>query len=232
MSYFDIYKKRLNAAGTTSQERIQTSKEKSFSLFKEKSIYKKICTFEDKEYTVSLQPNKEYESKTVCVLLTEKKLIIPIGEILFIKDPNTFEESYWIVIYMDRYSKEGYNRYKLIEINRTLNWIDNNINCSSKVYLTGQMDKIIDNLFKINNGIDAYSEPEKSLKIIIPTAALLKKEQYLEIENEGWIVENSDSISVPGLTYAILKECLLRPTPSENTEIINSFWAGGEKNGN
>ena len=75
MSYFDIYKKRLNAAGTTSRERIQTSKEKSFSLFKEKSIYKKICTFKDKEYTVSLQPNKEYESKTVCVLLTEKKFI-------------------------------------------------------------------------------------------------------------------------------------------------------------
>lgn len=225
MSYFDIYKKRLNSTGNTSQERIQNSKEKEFSLFLNKSIYKVECIFDEKNFTGSLQPNKQYENKCLCTLLTKKTDLIPIGSIINIQDKE--KTSKWIILYVDKYTKDGYNRYKVIEANRELTWTTDKVDYSSYVYLTGRMDKVVEDMFKTVNGIDMYREPENTLNIIIPTAAALKKDTYLEIEDEAWTVESVDKISVPGLSYVSLKQTLKKGEsvsdmlPSES----NSFWA-------
>lgn len=233
MSYFDIYKKRLNSKGTTSQERIQSTKEKSFSQFLNKSIYKKFCNFGEETFIVSLQPNKEYESKCICTLLTEKSLTFPVGALLEIFEKEKGPISRWIIIHLDKYTKDGYNRYKVIEANRQISWFSNKIEYSSYVYLSGQMDKVVDDLFKTTGGVDMYREPEKTLKIIIPTNLNFKKDTYLEIDDEAWKVEEFDKISVPGISYALLKETLVRgedpfETPTKpDAPSDNSFWTGG-----
>lgn len=225
MSYFDIYKKRLNSTGNTSQERIQNSKEKEFSLFLNKSNYKVDCQYGEKTFLGSLQPNKQFESKCICTLLTKKVDIIPIGTILDIIDKDKISK--WIILYMDKYTKDGYNRHKVIEANREISWKENQQIFSSYVHLAGQMDKVVEDMFKLNAGIDMYREPDNVLKVIIPTAAALKKDTYLEIEDEAWIVEDIDKISVPGLSYVSLKQTLKKGEsiidipPGES----NSFWA-------
>ena len=75
-----------------------------------------------------------------------------------------------------------------------------------------------------------YQDPDKETHIIMPTNRNLKREDYLVIDEEGYIVTGYDLSSTPGVEYFSLKETMLRDTtPVDVTGETgdDTFWLTG-----
>lgn len=239
MSYFEnVYLERANMDGYTSQERIQTSKERTFLNFLEKSIYKVQIQLDSMSFFGSLKPNKQDEMKITCILLIAKQIKLSVGTILNIFNTEINDYDKWLLLDLDEYAKNGSNRYLTLKLNRTIQW-ENSIGeiQSDNVYLAGKLSEAIEDLFKVTGGIDLTREPDRVIHFIMKTNDNLKKDSYLEIEDEAWKVTGIDKLSVPGVSYITLKETPLRIITNlplvEGEEISEpvSFWLGGTSNG-
>jgi len=58
MSYYDIYKLRLNRFGNDYQSRIQGEREKNFDLYLLKSVYRVDFLYNNQHHVGSLERNK------------------------------------------------------------------------------------------------------------------------------------------------------------------------------
>ena len=71
MSYFDIYKKRVNRYGNDYQERVQRERERLFDLYLLKTIYRVDFQYEEETIAGSLEKYKQDETQTLQYLLTK-----------------------------------------------------------------------------------------------------------------------------------------------------------------
>ena len=96
MSYFDIYRKRLNRYGIDYQSRIQNQREKEFDNYLLKTIYWVSFDYAGKECIASLEPDKQDETQVLQYLLTKRDLEIPGGTILTLTNKDNLK-SYWMI---------------------------------------------------------------------------------------------------------------------------------------
>ena len=82
MSYFDIYRQRVNRFGNDYQSRIQGAREYNFDLYLLKSVYRVDFEYDGKYHAGSLERYKQDNTETRQYLLTNVDLNIPGGTVL------------------------------------------------------------------------------------------------------------------------------------------------------
>lgn len=211
MSYYkDVYLKRLNRFGNNIQERIQGKKEYDFQYFKEKSPNKVYIDLNKNRWDGVLQTNVSNEKEVISYLLVNKDIQFNDGDILKTTQFVDKKEQQWLVFHRDIFTSIGYNRYQVVELDRTIQWIEDGIVHEELVHITGSganlRDKSITEKFTIQYDLAAVYLPNKILNLVMKTNANFKKGTRIIIEEEVWKVTGIDKISVPGVSYVTLKE--------------------------
>lgn len=242
MSYYDIYKMRLNRFGDTYQQRMQKQREHLFELYLRRSVYRVDFAYQGLFYTGSLERNKQDNSETRQYLLTDIHLNMPSGTILYIPNKDLVPVP-WMVYYLENIKASGYNRYIMLKMTHFLTWTARDgSEQSTLAYMYGQKDNMLKDEFKSRSRMDTfYTENLKLSFFVIPTNGMLKKDDYLVIGEkplqEYYRVTGYDIQSTPGVEFVSVDpvyEFDLTPPPeqTEQDEDEDFFWFnGGQKDG-
>ena len=208
--YKDVYLKRLNRFGNNIQERIQGKKEYGFQYFKDKSPNKVEVLFESNDWEGVLQIQESSEKEVFSYLLMDKEVILADGDIIDTIQFVDKKQQTWIIFHLDTFTSIGYNRYQIVELDRTIQWIEDGVVHKELCHVTGSganlRDKSISEKFAISWDVAAVGLPNKILNLIMRTNANFKKGTRILIEDETWKVTGIDKVSVPGVSYVTLKE--------------------------
>lgn len=208
--YKDVYLKRINQYGTNIQERIQSKKEYGFKYFKDKSPNKVEVIFEENDWEGVLQIQESSEKEVFSYLLMDKNVMLSDGDIIDTVQFVDKKRQTWIVFHLDTFTSIGYNRYQIVELDRTIRWINDGAVCEALCHVTGSganlRDKSITEKFTISWDIAAVSIPNKIMNLVMKTNSNLKKGTRILVEDETWKVTGIDKVSVPGVSYITLKE--------------------------
>ena len=237
MSYFDIYKMRLNRFGNDYQSRIQGAREYNFDLYLLKSVYRVDFMYNDQHYAGSLERNKQDNSETRQYLLTDVNLNIPNGTILFLTNKDNIEVP-WMIYYLENIKASGYNRYIVLKMTHYLVWkARDGEECSTYAYMYGQEDNMLKNEIKSRSRMDTlYAENLKLSFIVMPTHPKLRVDDYFVIGEkplqEYYRVTGYDIQSTPGVQIVSVDpiyEFDQSAVPEKKPEDNNSdyFWLEG-----
>ena len=237
MSYFDIYKKRLNRFGNDYQSRVQGAREYNFDLYLLKTAYRVDFEFEKCHHAGSLERYKQTDTKTLQYLLTKIDLNIPSGTVLWLTNKDGIKQP-WMIYYLEDIKASGYNRYIVLKMTYFLKWKDREGNSrSSWAYMYGQEDNMLKDELQSRSRSDArYTENLKGSFFVLPTNEYLKKDDYLEVGEgalkEGYRVTGYDIQSTPGVEYVTVDPIYLydnspAPEKQEGDNEEDYFWLEG-----
>ena len=241
MSYYDIYKLRLNRFGTDYQSRIQGEREKNFDLYLLKSVYRVDFMYNNEHHVGSLEKYKQDNSETRQYLLTKIDLNIPNGTILWLVNKDNIEVP-WMIYYLENIKASGYNRYIVLKMTHNISWTARD---GSKhqtfAYMYGQEDNMLKNEIRSRSRMDTiYAENLKLSFLVLPTTPFLKIDDYLIIGDkplqEYYRVTGYDIQSTPGVEFVsvdpIYEYDLSAPPSQQVTDNDEDyFWFnGGVKN--
>lgn len=237
MSYFDIYKKRVNRYGEDYQSRIQKEREEMFDLYLLKSIYRVDFLYEDQPIAGSLEKYKQDETKTLQYLLTKVDVNIPNGTVLMIPDKDG-QQRPWMVYYLEDIKASGYNRYIMLKMTHYLSWTARDGSAqTSWAYMYGQEDNMLKDEIRSRSRMDAiYAENLKMSFFVMSVNPKIKKEDYLEIGEgdlrESYRVVGYDIQSTPGIEYVTVDPTYkydLTPAPEQTAQDDEEdfFWLNG-----
>lgn len=237
MKYYDIYTQRLNRYGFDYQSRIQAKREKEFSLYLSRSVYRTEFEYNDEIVVGSFEKYKQDETETLHYLLTPVNINIPAGTILFIPDKDN-ELKPWMVYYLERIKASGYNRYIMLRMTHYLTWIERGgLECTSWAYMYGQEDNMLKDELKSRSRMDTlYTENLKSSFFVLPKNQYVKKDDYFIIGEkpfqEYYRVTGYDLQSTEGVEYVTVDpiyEYDLSTPPEKQTGDNDEdfFWFNG-----
>lgn len=237
MEYYDLYQKRLNRYGDTYQSRIQTKREKEFLLYLKRSVYFITFEYDGLDCVGSFEKYKQDDTETLHYLLTETKVNIPNGTILYLPNKDN-ELKPWMVYYLEHIKASGYNRYIMLRMTHYLTWrARDNSEQTSWAYMYGQEDNMLKDELKSRSRMDTlYTENLKSSFFIMPVNQYIRKDDYLIIGEkplqEYYRVTGYDIQSSEGVEYVTVDpiyEYDLSAPPSQtitdNPE--DFFWFDG-----
>lgn len=234
MSYFEIYKKRLNRYGATYQERIQTEREMTFEKLLAKSLYRVEFEYEDELQVGSFEKYKQDNTETLHYLLTRITLDMPDGTVLLI--PNDEGElKPWMIWYKEIIEASGYNRYIMLRMTHFVTWVARDKSTqTSWAYMYGQENNMLKDELKSRSRMDTiYNENLKASFFILPRNQYIQKDVYLIIGEkpfqEYYRVTGYDRQSTPGVQYVTIDpvyEYDLSPAPEKTPEDKEEdfFW--------
>ena len=243
MSYFDVYKQRLNRFGNDYQSRIQGAREYNFDLYLLKSVYRVDFEYKHCHHAASLERYKQDDTKTLQYLLTKVDLNIPNGTILEIVDKDNVKQP-WMVYYLENIEASGYNRYIVLKMTHYIKWLGRDDKWHyTHAYLYGQEDNMLKDEIRSRSRMDAlYAENLKSSFFVAPANEFIKKDCYFIVGDEPfqeyYRVTGYDLQSTPGVEYITIDpvyEFDLSAPPEQTTEDNNEdfFWFnGGVTDGN
>lgn len=236
MSYNRIYKKRLNRYGTDYQSRIQNKREENFHQYLQRSTSKVIFEFNGKIEEGSFERNRQSNTKTLCYLLTDRKLSIPVGTIVMLPDHNK-EEKPWMVYWEETIQNSGYNKYSILKMTHFLKWEYEDYWHESWAYMYGQEDNMLkDEIRSRSRSSVIYGENSKLDFFIMPLNPYIKKELYFEVGDEpyteGYRVTGYDRQSTPGVQFVTVDPVYLydkseKPVKKEEDDEDDFFWFNG-----
>lgn len=243
MSYFDIYKQRVNRWGNDYQSRIQGEREYNFDLYLLKSLYRVDFEYGCHHHAGSLERNKQDETETRQYLLTKTNLNIPNGTILELSDKDGIKQP-WMIYYLENIRANGYNRYIVLKMTHFLTWKarDGSVQ-TSWAYMYGQEDNLLKDELKSPSRMDTlYAENLKSNFFVLPTNPYIKKDDYFIIGEkplqEYYRVTGYDIQSSEGVEYVTVDpiyefDLSAPPEKQEGESDIDYFWLnGGGNDGN
>ena len=237
MSYFDIYKQRLNRFGNDYQSRIQGMREYNFDLYLLKSVYRVDFLYEDMHCVGSLERNKQDESEVRQYLLTRIDLNMPGGTVLDIVDKDGNSQR-WMVYYLETIQASGYNRYIMLKMTHFLTWTARDGSTqTSWAYMYGQEDNMLKDEIRSRSRMDTiYGENLKSSFFVMPKNQYLRKDDYFIIGEkpyqEYYRVTGYDMQSTDGVEYVTVDpvyEFDLSAAPSQtiSDNAEDFFWFNG-----
>ncbi len=240
MSYYDVYRKRLNRFGNDYQSRIQGAREYNFDLYLLKTVYRVDFEFGHCHHAGSLERYKQTDTKTLQYLLTKIDLNIPNGTVLWLTDKDNVKQP-WMVYYLENIKASGYNRYIVLRMTHHLTWTDRSgIARDAWAYLYGQEDNMLKDEIRSRSRMDAiYAENLKSSFFITAANPYIKKDDYFIVGEkplqEYFRVTGYDIQSSEGVEYVTIDpiyEYDLSKAPEQGSEDNDSdfFWLNGGVN--
>lgn len=226
MDYFtDVYLKRLNKYGDSTQSRIHGRMECDFENKLSKSV-NKVELFGGDSMPVGigiLETKKISEKETLDYLLTRITDNYPNGFIFQTQKPFSEEKQSWMIVFKEQYQTIGYNRYIVILLENELSWIGRDgLVYTSFVHYIGEMNGKIKDQFKVSNNV-ALATPGKVLTMICPKNKGLTRDVRINISEETWRVCGIDKISVPGVMYVTLEEDYVQKTELANEQELDKW---------
>ena len=240
MSYFDVYRKRLNRFGNDYQSRIQGAREYNFDLYLLKTVYRVDFEFEHCHHAGSLEKYKQTDTKTLQYLLTKIDLNIPSGTVLWLTDKDGIEQP-WMIYYLENIKASGYNRYIVLKMTHHLTWTDRSGTVREAwAYLYGQEDNMLKDEIRSRSRMDAiYAENLKSSFFITAANPYIRKDDYFIVGEkplqEYFRVTGYDLQSTEGVEYVTIDpvyEFDLSKAPEQKSDDDESdfFWLNGGVN--
>lgn len=237
MGYYDIYNLRLNRYGKDYQSRIQNKREKEFEQYLEKSVYKVNFLFNDAKCVGSLEKYKQDDTRTLQYLLTNIDLNIPNGTILDIPNKDKVPVP-WMVYWLESIEASGYNRYILLKMTHFLTWVARDgSTCTSWAYMYGQEDNMLKDEIRSRSRMDTiYSENLKGSFFVMPTTALIKKDDYLIIGEKplqeyyrvtGYDIQSSEGVEYVTVDPIYEYDQSPKPEQQEGDDPASFFWLNG-----
>lgn len=237
MSYFDVYRKRLNRFGNDYQSRIQGAREYNFDLYLLKTVYRVDFEFGHCHHAGSLEKYKQTDTKTLQYLLTKIDLNIPSGTVLWLTDKDGIEQP-WMIYYLENIKASGYNRYIVLKMTHHLTWTDRSGTVREAwAYLYGQEDNMLKDEIRSRSRMDAiYAENLKSSFFITAANPYIRKDDYFIVGEkplqEYFRVTGYDLQSTEGVEYVTIDpvyEFDLSKAPEQKSDDDKSdfFWLNG-----
>lgn len=237
MSYFDVYRKRLNRFGNDYQSRIQGAREYNFDLYLLKTVYRVDFEFGHCHHAGSLERYKQTDTKTLQYLLTKIDLNIPSGTVLWLTDKDGIEQP-WMIYYLENIKASGYNRYIVLKMTHHLTWTDRSGTVREAwAYLYGQEDNMLKDEIRSRSRMDAiYAENLKSSFFITAANPYIRKDDYFIVGEkplqEYFRVTGYDLQSTEGVEYVTIDpiyEFDLSKAPEQKSDDDESdfFWLNG-----
>ena len=235
MEYFDIYKKRLNRYGEDYQTRIQTERERLFSLYLKKTTYLVEFTYNEELRYGSLEPYSQDNTKTLQYLLTPMSEELDIGTVLLLTNKKGQQWRY-LVYFKDDHAANGYNKYAVLKITNLITWISRDKErCEVWAYFYGQEDNMLkDELKSRSRSQILYNENLKLSFFVCPLDNRIKKEDYFEIQitdsnnvttTEAYVVTGFDKISTPGIEYVSVDPVYIY-SDDDDKKVIDEEYSG------
>lgn len=229
MNYFsDVYLARLNRYGDTLQGRIYGKMENDFKVFRDKSLNKVEVEFDGKKYDSVLQSETVNEKETIDYLLTERSVHIAAGTIFIVRQERTGELQHWMILLQEQYQTMGYNKYKVILMERQVSWIDGQIIHTSwahQMSATGNLnsrDRAIATNFKISDNV-AIDIPTKTMQLIMPKNDNFGRNSKFNLNDATWKVYGYDKESLQNVMAITLKETYTEDGELANLEQLNGW---------
>jgi len=208
-NYYDIFKQRLSADGTTYKEQIEKLAQRNFDRYLAETPTAIDILYEGEQYKVAIVENKQDESRLSKQMLTSLDNSFPIGGLIYWEyfKPIDCPENFWIVWKKQQNSIQDHNLYYISRCNHKLKWIDGDgVRHEQYIYEFSSKENMIRATFKSRVQEIIASEPNKFMEIIMPFTTNIKREQRFIVDGEAWYVIEFDSSSVEGITYITLGE--------------------------
>lgn len=239
--YEDVYLKRINKDGRTQQERVKSRKEHEFNeLFLKKSEYQCLVrevNGKKRDEICSLQPNKWNESNLLSnLLMRTDSPPLQTGDILKIqqKIKEVEYEKIWLVLFVEENITKGYQLFKLICLDNTVNLTDEygTTEDSFPVKFVSAAAALVIDTFVYSKTQFGYREPQANRCFITRDFDFLKKGHYFEYKGRGWEIAGIDNISIDNVAYVTISEKMLCPEePVSSKEILvgenDNFFLNG-----
>lgn len=204
MSTIDIYRARILARGTSVKNRIENSLELDFEDILRRTPDRIQFLYLDAAYDgVLVQPsNTQNEKKIIFSLMGRKTEILPTGAVITIYDDTFQKDRYWIVLNAETKSYYGYIKYKVLQLDYILKFVDDNGEIQeTPAYVVGSQESELNDYFKIIFS-SLVQLPDKTLMMVIPENKKLNSNNKIMIGDEVWRYIDSDKISIPGVYYS------------------------------
>ena len=236
MSYFEVYKARLNRNGSNHVARLNAGREANFEKFLNQSPHYEKFDHNGKEIECVFEPSSQSEDKVVMHVLCR------VGEDFKVGDICTIAGDRYLFWYWDERKDRGYDRWTVVRVSRPIHWInEDGKEYDSEAYIYGQMDNMLKNELKSRSrSATLYLENLKLDFMIMPTHVEMKINSYLTIEVTGitknYRVTGFDHISTPGVMYVSMdptpeRDFTPAPKQAEDDDPNDFFWLGGVENG-
>ena len=235
MKYYDTYMKRLNRFGDNQWDRVQGEREKNFSLYLKRTVYRVSFPYDDEIRVGSLEPYRQTDTKILQYLLTPIGEELPVGTVLLVTNMKE-EQSRWLVYYKEEIMATGYNRYIMIKMTNQITWTDKEGNQNEVwAYFYGQEDNMLKDEIKSRSRSNIlYNENLKLSFFICPLNNKIKKEDYFEIPivdmngvmtTEAYRVTGFDKISTPGVEYVSVDPVYIY-SDDDDKKVIDEEYSG------
>lgn len=208
-NYYNVFKQRLTADGSTYKEQIEHLAQRNFDRYILETPTSVDVLYEGEQYKVAIVENKQDESRLSKQMLSSLGNSFPIGSLIYWKDfePIDCPENFWIVWKIQQNSLKDHTVSYICRCNHKLKWIDGNgVRHEQYIYEFSSKENMIRATFKSRVQEIIASEPNKFMEIIMPFTKDIKREQRFIVDGEGWYVIEFDSSSVEGITYITLGE--------------------------
>jgi hypothetical protein len=209
MNYYEVFKQRLSADGTSYKEQIEKIAQRNFDRYLSETPTAIDILYEGDKYKVAIVENKQDEFRLSKQMLTSLNESFPIGSLIYWEyfKPLDCPENFWIVWKQQQNSIQDHNVYYISRCNHKLKWIDGDgVRHEQYVYEFSSKENMIRATFKSRVQEIIASEPNKFMEIIMPFTTNIKREQRFIVDGEAWYVIEFDSSSVEGITYITLGE--------------------------
>lgn len=231
MSYFDIYKKRMNRYGDNATDRLEKGRQQNFEKFLYQSPHYTKFQYKEKEVECVFEPSSQDETKTVMHVLCR------VGEKFNPGDIVTICGKRYMFWYWDERQDSGYNRWNVIKLSQRIEWLnEDGSTWSNEAHIFSQQTNMLKNELKSRSrSATLYLENLKLDFMIMPSDKNLEIGSYLVIKIDDMSraerVTGIDFLSTPGVMYVSMDPTLerdLTPPPEKKLEDDDNdyFWLG------
>ena len=231
MSYFDIYKKRMNRYGDNATDRLEKGRQQNFEKFLHQSPHYTKFQYKEKEVECVFEPSSQDETKTVMHVLCR------VGEKFNPGDIVTICGKRYMFWYWDERHDSGYNRWNVIKLSQHIEWLnEDGSTWSNEAYIFSQQTNMLKNELKSRSrSATLYLENLKLDFMIMPSDKNLEIGSYLVIKindmSRAERVTGIDFLSTPGVMYVSMDPTIerdLTPSPEKKPEDDDNdyFWLG------
>lgn len=231
MSYFDIYKKRMNRYGDNATDRLEKGRQQNFEKFLHQSPHYTKFQYKEKEVECVFEPSSQDETKTVMHVLCR------VGEKFNPGDIVTICGKRYMFWYWDERQDSGYNRWNVIKLSQYIEWLnEDGSTWSNEAYIFSQQTNMLKNELKSRSrSATLYLENLKLDFMIMPSDKNLEIGSYLVIKIDDMSraerVTGIDFLSTPGVMYVSMDPTIERdltktPEKTDEDEDNDFFWLG------